>query len=65
MNINLGILALLFVLRQIILNDFLKLSKDTSLKEALGEAFRLLLHSAGTGYWRNKSIFYRQRCTNV
>lgn len=36
MSINLGILVLVFVLHQIILNDFLKLSKETSsLKEAL------------------------------
>ena len=40
MTTNLGILALVFVIHQIILNDFLKLSKDTSsLKEALGESF--------------------------
>lgn len=60
MNINLGILALVFVLHQIILNDFLKLSEDSSLKVTPGESFRLVLHSAGTGYGRNGSIFYRQ-----
>lgn len=39
MSINLGILALVFILHQVILNAFLKLSKDTtSLKEALGES---------------------------
>lgn len=63
MSINLGILALGFVLHQIILKDFLKLSKDTSLKEALGRSFRLLLHSAGTGYWRSGSVLYREGCT--
>lgn len=62
MIINLGIFALVFVPRQIILNDFLKLSEDTSLKVAARESFRLVLHSAGTGYWKNESIFYRQRC---
>lgn len=40
-----GILALVLALHQIILNDFLKLSKATSLKEALGGSFGLLLHS--------------------
>lgn len=62
MTINLGILALHFFPHQIILNDFLKLSEDTSLKVAPRESFRLVLHSAGTGYWRNGSIFYRQPC---
>lgn len=66
MSINLGMLALVLVLYQIILNYFLKLSKDTySLKEALRNLSDCFFTQQGHGIGETGSIFYRQRCAHL